>query len=87
MQLSRTIKVSERSHHVFSYASELYNKPIANIVDKLIDTPLIVIESKSPVKSEKKLKSPILDALLNVLKGQESGRKFYRDLAKIGRIK
>jgi predicted CopG family antitoxin len=37
------VEVSERAHRILTYASTVYNKPTADMVEKLIDAPLNVI--------------------------------------------
>jgi hypothetical protein len=61
----KTVRVSERVHGILTYASEVYEKSISIIVEKLIDAPLNVIplEDRQILRKEEPKEPSNLDLI------------------------
>jgi len=61
----KVVKVSKRVHGILAYASKVYNKPIAEMVEKLIDAPLNVIplEDRQILRKEESKEPSNLDLI------------------------
>ena len=90
MGYGRAIKVSERVYRNVSYAGRVYGKGRSEIIEKLLDAPLICPHCgkqlyadmpKSPLKSEKKPKLP-LSNIDDIKKGVELLQDVDSEIAK-----
>lgn len=83
--MSRPIKISERAYRTISYASRVYDKPMAEIVEKLLDSPLNVIglenRQKLPLKPKRKAKSSLSNIDV-IMKGVELLQDADAEIAK-----